>query len=327
MTGEQFEDGILCRSTMESSSVVTDYFFAKLSAASKQQFSDLVQNTPALKRHFDHPVQLQNRLPGAQRRRDILYFGNHYLAESFNRETGLFDFNPPDSVHAMVRNQIYCGDLYYADLIAEALAQAGRTFRDGAFYLDFGCSSGRVVMPLAIAYKNAHFYACDPIPSAVGWAEKSIAAVAFAHTAEYPPLPYPNRQFDMVYAISIWSHFTEFAARAWLDEMQRIIKPGGYLLFTTHGFGALKYFRDAKAMAAEDIDYCWRALLRQGFCFFDIYANNRDWGLKSADWGQMFINPIYILTHLMARWNLIWFASRRAEDNQDVYLFENRGPP
>jgi len=227
-------------------------------------------------------------------------------------------------VHAMVRGHIYCGDLYYADLITETMAQAGQQIGSSDQVLDFGCSSGRVVMPLARAYPESRFHACDPLVSAIQWAAENIPEVSFSLSHEQPQLCYPEQQFDLVYAISIWSHFGQQSGLAWLQEMKRILKPDGLLLWTSHGFGSVAYYQETGLMAATDIQYTQQQLVEHGFCFHDIYASNPDWELQNPDWGQSFINPQFVLTQMLDGWKLLTYSPRRAEANQDVYLFQKQ---
>ncbi len=50
-----------------------------------------------------------------------------------------------------------------------------------------------------------------------------------------PPLPHEDRQFDVVYALSVWTHLRANLQRAWMLEMRRVLKPGGLLIFSTQG--------------------------------------------------------------------------------------------
>jgi SAM-dependent methyltransferase len=48
-------------------------------------------------------------------------------------------------------------------------------------------------------------------------------------------LDYPDAVFDFIYAISVFTHLTEDLQAPWRDELYRVLKPGGYTLFTFQG--------------------------------------------------------------------------------------------
>jgi ubiquinone/menaquinone biosynthesis C-methylase UbiE len=49
-----------------------------------------------------------------------------------------------------------------------------------------------------------------------------------------PPLAYEANHFDFIYALSVFTHLPESLQTAWMSELARVLKPGGYLLMTTH---------------------------------------------------------------------------------------------
>jgi SAM-dependent methyltransferase len=50
-----------------------------------------------------------------------------------------------------------------------------------------------------------------------------------------PPLPFEGGRFGLVYALSVFTHLPEALQSAWMDEVRRVLRPGGHLVFTTHG--------------------------------------------------------------------------------------------
>ena len=47
-----------------------------------------------------------------------------------------------------------------------------------------------------------------------------------------PPLPYADGLFDFVYANSVFTHVPCQLMDAWAGELRRIIRPGGFLIFS-----------------------------------------------------------------------------------------------
>ncbi|WP_293680907.1 class I SAM-dependent methyltransferase [uncultured Phenylobacterium sp.] len=55
---------------------------------------------------------------------------------------------------------------------------------------------------------------------------------AFEVNGHQPPLPYADQTFDLVYALSVFTHLPQDHQFAWLDELRRVLKPGRLLLTT-----------------------------------------------------------------------------------------------
>ncbi len=80
-------------------------------------------------------------------------------------------------------------------------------------------------------------WGCDIDHSSVEWLRANLSPpLTVVPCNEEPPLDLPAAQFDLIYAISVFTHLTEHWS-AWLLEMQRLLKPDGLLLATFHGAG------------------------------------------------------------------------------------------
>lgn len=259
------------------------------------------------------------------RQRMLISLGVHHSIPSIHERTGLTGELPPEDVHAMSRgNLAIAGSLYYADLIVDALARAGMELEDGMRCLDFGCSSGRVVRGLASAYPGCEWHGCDPIESAVTWARDHILQADFVHSPEQPPLPYDDGKLDLAFAISIWSHFAERDAIAWLAEMRRIVRPGGMLLLTTHGHQTLAHDEARQLRLSTQLEEIQAALYEHGFWFRNEFGEGGDYGVDNAGWGTAFLTPEWLLWATADDWRVAAFAPGRVQDNQDLYVLERR---
>jgi SAM-dependent methyltransferase len=99
--------------------------------------------------------------------------------------------------------------------------------------LDFGCGCARVVRHWAGLTAAVH--GCDYNPGSVTWCRRNLPFATFDVNRLEPPLPYADAQFDLVYALSVFTHTPEPLLLPWMRDLWRVLRPGGFLIVTTHG--------------------------------------------------------------------------------------------
>lgn len=267
--------------------------------------------------------QLYRETAWPDRRRVLLSLGIHLGVAAVGERTGLPTAQPPETVHAMARGpRSAAGGLYEADLVVDALASAGvdvAAIRSG---LDFGCSSGRVLRVLSSAYPETSWQGCDPNADAIAWAADAIPSARFFRSGDRPPLELPDGSLDLVYAISIWSHFAPELGLQWLEEMRRLIEPGGHLLLTTHGTTTIEHDAIHRLRPVDQLNEARLAIVTQGSWYAAEFGEKGDWGVVNPEWGTAFMSPEWLLAHACPRWRLLEFAPGRNAGNQDVYVLE-----
>jgi SAM-dependent methyltransferase len=240
-------------------------------------------------------------------------------------KTRLSPVMPPDDVHAMARGPVAAGgDAFTADFVLGALERAGKPLPEGARALDFGSSSGRVVRMLAAARPDVAWLGCDPNEPAIAWARENLDCAEFFVSPQEPPLELPDASLDLVYAISIWSHFDADAGLRWFEEMHRLLRPGGVLLFSAHGVASIGRQTAAGSLIPEDALSCSEALHRRGFWFARAFGEEGDHGVVSEDWGMAYATPEWLLTRLLPAWSARLYEPARLDANQDLYVLERR---
>jgi SAM-dependent methyltransferase len=172
--------------------------------------------------------------------------------------------------------------------------------------LDFGCGVGRQLLHFTRNYPNPAYFACDVDDTSVAFISRNYPGVQ-AHTNGFsPPLDYPAGHFDMVYAVSIFSHLAPADHEPWLAELARITKPGGCCFLTTEGYTALPSLAGVYRSTAGDLR---EQLNRKGCLYreYDYYAEairTRD-TLRSTSllvgvegsYGNTVLSPEYIREH------------------------------
>ncbi|GGY53775.1 class I SAM-dependent methyltransferase [Parvularcula lutaonensis] len=113
--------------------------------------------------------------------------------------------------------------------IAEAIERHSTV--DAPQVLEWGCGLGRLAVHLVDRYA---YTGVDIDAGSVQWCRDNLGG-RFAINQPKPPLPFAAESFDVVFAVSIFTHLSERAHLDWRDEMLRVLKPGGVFIFTVHG--------------------------------------------------------------------------------------------
>jgi SAM-dependent methyltransferase len=102
--------------------------------------------------------------------------------------------------------------------------------------LDFGCGPGRVAVQVKERVPACRLSGSDIDPEAIAWAQRHLAHVGtFSVNDPSPPTRFADASFDVIYAVSVFTHLDEAAQLAWLHELGRLIAKGGLLVATVHG--------------------------------------------------------------------------------------------
>jgi SAM-dependent methyltransferase len=100
----------------------------------------------------------------------------------------------------------------------------------GKTILDFGCGVGRTLTAFWDVREEITAYGCDIDRASIDWANEHLnPPFTFVACDEVPPLALPDRTFDLVYAMSVFTHITDHWAD-WIVELHRVLKPGGVLV-------------------------------------------------------------------------------------------------
>lgn len=104
--------------------------------------------------------------------------------------------------------------------------------------LEFGFGTGRVL--LHFLPFRVRRYGCDVNPAALEWTSGILGKFAdLGLSNPEPPLPYDNDFFDLVIAMSVFTHIPLNAQRGWVAELGRVLKPGGCVVATVHEFSKM----------------------------------------------------------------------------------------
>ncbi len=145
-------------------------------------------------------------------------------------------------------------DLRYT--VKNYLQSAGFNFNQFEKILDFGCGVGRYLMAFEPELlPNQKLFGCDVFAECAEWCQENIKFATVKHNDIQPPLPFENNQFDLINAISVFTHLNLDLQHLWAWDIYRVLRPGGILFMTLHGpqFFPIIYdiFRSGNAHKAE----------------------------------------------------------------------------
>lgn len=190
------------------------------------------------------------------------------------------------------------------DVLPRDWSWAGKTV------LDFGCGAGRVVRHLA-EEPDCEIWGSEISAACIDWDRRHLSpGASFVLHEEAPPLPLPDDKFDLIYALSVFTHIADEWA-AWLLELDRVLSPGGRLVCTFMGEGM------CEAVTGEQWD--------EANFGMSVYEIGQSWELGGpmvihspwwieAHWGRLFT-----VEHLQPR-DFIEGAAERGEDDHGVVV-------
>ncbi len=189
----------------------------------------------------------------------------------------------------------------------------GKHIGDFRRILDFGVGCGRVLRPIARTYPNVAMTGTDIDPEAIAWLATNYGEFGTFITAPHtPPIVLPGRSFDLIYAISVFTHLPEDMQWHWLSELVRLLDDNGIAIITVHGENYLKQFPEEQQAAAA---------ASGGFLYNDA-ASETD-GLPA-----FYKNSYHTETYVRSRWSeyfdIITYVPLGSEKHQDIILCRKR---
>jgi ubiquinone/menaquinone biosynthesis C-methylase UbiE len=102
--------------------------------------------------------------------------------------------------------------------------------------LEWGCGASRITNPMKKVLGNdVLLFGCDINPEMISFNSKHFNNIKYSLINYKPPSVYQDNQFDLIYAISVFTHIEFDLHEKWLKEIYRILSINGIFLFTMQG--------------------------------------------------------------------------------------------
>ncbi len=188
----------------------------------------------------------------------------------------------------------------------ERFAELGGTLRDRDLAVDFGCGVGRLTQALATEFDQVIGIDVSPTMVAVATRINQHGDRVRYLLNEAPNLAVvPDRSVSLAFTHITLQHMEPDLARRYLDELLRIVKPGGGLVFQLPSHYADSYLhpdRDDRPVpedacrAGLAVDAVPAELPAGGSCTLQVALTNR----SDRPWYQSQVVPLHVGNHWLA---------------------------
>ena len=177
---------------------------------------------------------------------------------------------------------------HYAEFLKEVMRKH-TSDSEAVAVMEWGCGPGRVIRHFpGLVSADATVCGSDYNPNSIAWCREHIEGVSFSTNELRPPLAHEDGSFSFVYAISVFTHLSEDSCLEWMDEISRILRPGGVFFFTTHSEASADYLLPEERAIYETHGCCSRDKVKEGKKMFGSWHH-----------------PSYIKETLMKDWELL----------------------
>jgi SAM-dependent methyltransferase len=194
-----------------------------------------------------------------------------------------------------------------AERLCEVLGEHSKVLESEGFdLLEFASGYGCVSRHLPRVLPGANLIACDIHPEALAFIRHELSLPVVLSHAD-PERFDLGTQFDAVFALSFFSHMPARTWATWLASLFRHTRPGGVLVFTTHG----EISRRSQLPSAE--------LGADGF-WFEPVSEQQD--LHGAQYGSTVTSKEYVHRQVRARLgtDVLAYTEGSWWDHQDLYV-------
>lgn len=235
----------------------------------------------------------------------------------YSRRTGRTDF-PPAYLRVRVHGSLDIPSFFEAgehctrDILL-ALKSVDVDPKQVETVLDFGCGSGRTLNAIHREMPTAKLFGTDMDKDAIGWSNAHLDFATFNVNNPEPPLKYTSNKFDLIYAISVFTHIDEQLQYQWLDELARVAVPGAILLLTVHGPSIAS---SGKIEADQQKQYA-----EKGF----LFVKDKSWSDLFPDFYQTtYHTPEYINANWSKNFDILKYIEHGMDGVQDMVVLRKR---
>jgi hypothetical protein len=190
-----------------------------------------------------------------------------------------------------------------AGIVAELGYREVQTVKLLEFASGYGCLSRHFKK-----YGQFDLTSCDIHPEAIEFLRKDIGVKAVP-SAHVPEQFSPPENYDIVFALSFFSHMPKTTFGRWLRALYTALKVPGYLVFTTHG-----------VKSGSDGGWCTPSDIPADGFWFSAHSEQKD--LDTAEYGVTLSTPDYVIGEIYRQTGapIVSYKSGEWWGHQDLWV-------
>jgi SAM-dependent methyltransferase len=213
--------------------------------------------------------------------------------------------------------------------IAAALAKASpKPLPHYSSILDFGVGCGR----LARIFKgySGRYVGVDVDIDLIAWVKAALPWVEAELISPNTRLPFAAGTFEAAISISVFTHMDARHYRFFLNDLARVMKPGGIAMLTLHGERVLQraeqedHLREMLALSTAQIAAAHAALTTGGGFHFIQQSHP---ALRRYRYGTTFVNERFARKACGALFDVVGLTPGAIHDFQDVLVLRRTDEP
>jgi cyclopropane fatty-acyl-phospholipid synthase-like methyltransferase len=240
--------------------------------------------------------------------------------EQYARETGVLSAVHPDDYifRFLLENESFANHKdavrYYfydgknsAQIIEKILFKKLGLDKDKTSILEFASGYGCITRHLVKIISQKQIVCCDIHSEAIEFLSTIFGVQTLSSTIK--PQDFSSKYlFDVVFALSFFSHVPPQRWGDWLESLFAIVKPNGYLIFTTQGLESRKYHHNP--------------LIPDSGIWFTPDSEQKD--LDVQEYGQTIVTIDYVVNQVFSRLGTFFKMIRPGYwwEHQDLYIIQ-----
>ena len=202
--------------------------------------------------------------------------------------------------------------------LEDALAAAGKNWKDIRSVLEFGCGYGRITRLLVQKIEPSKVSVCDVIGQGARFCAREFGVRAVPASTEITD--FHADPSDLVFFISVHTHISERRLVALQKKLKDLLRPGGVLVFTTMGWTSATHTERYGPRWVNRSARIVAELRDRGFSFHPYgYYRDADYGMA---WETYEHATALIRGFHGDSLRLLRFEEASGDGHQDLYVFQ-----